>query len=217
MFSLKESKLSLFFENGIPENFISDKRKSNNIKPIKLLFVGRLVPYKGADMLISALKKLDNKILNRVSLTIVGDGPEQQNLINQTAEFNLSDRISFAGWVEHSEILKFYKNSDIFCFPSIREFGGAVVLEAMACGLPCIVVNNGGIGEYVTADVGFKIEPLGYSHIIDELAKRIGDLVEDLALREKMSNLAIQRAQEFEWSRKARNVVSLYRDLIARY
>jgi glycosyltransferase involved in cell wall biosynthesis len=87
----------------------------------------------------------------------------------------------------------------------------------MACGLPCIVVNNGGIGEYVTADVGFKIEPLGYSHIIDELAKRIGDLVEDLALREKMSNLAIQRAQEFEWSRKARNVVSLYRDLIARY
>ena len=62
-----------------------------------------------------------------------------------------------------------FSKSDIFCFPSIREFGGAVVLEAMACGLPCIVVNNGGIGEYVTDETGFKIEPISRDYIIKEL------------------------------------------------
>ena len=63
--------------------------------------------------------------------------------------------------------------------PSAREFGGAVVIEAMACGLPCIVANKGGIGEYVTEETGFKIEQNSREYLTQELTKKIKILVED--------------------------------------
>ena len=69
---------------------------------------------------------------------------------NRVKKLNLGEIVSFAGWVNQQETLDYYRKADIFCFPSVREFGEAVVIEAMACGLPCIVANNGGIGEYVT-------------------------------------------------------------------
>jgi len=73
----------------------------------------------------------------------------------------------------------YYRKADIFCLPSAREFGGAVVIETMACGLPCIVANNGGIKEYVTEETGFKIEPNSREYLTQELTKKIKILVED--------------------------------------
>ena len=52
--------------------------------------------------------------------------------------------------VNQQETVDYYRKADIFCLPSAPEFGGAVVIETRACGLPCIVAENGGIGEYVT-------------------------------------------------------------------
>ena len=73
------------------------------------------------------------------------------------------------GWVEQTETAAYYQQADVFCFPSVREFGGAVVLEAMACGLPCIVVNYGGIGEYVTTETGFKLDPVSRSQLVADM------------------------------------------------
>lgn len=57
----------------------------------------------------------------------------------------LNNVIKFIGKIPQKETLNYYRQADVFCFPSIRESGGTVVLEAMACGLPCIIANNGGI------------------------------------------------------------------------
>ncbi len=122
--------------------------------------MGRLVPYKCADIVIESIGKLDPTMQSKIRLTIVGDGSKRNNLENRVKELNLAEIVSFTGWVNQSETLGYYRKADIFCFPSIREFGGAVVIEAMACGLPCIVTNNGGIGEYVNEETGFKIEPI---------------------------------------------------------
>lgn len=214
MFIIQDNKISLFYENGIPSDFFKETKQSKIGNQINLLFVGRLVPYKCADIVIEAISKLDSNLQNKIKLTIVGDGPERKNLEQRVQEVHLDNRVKFAGWVNQKDTLEYYRKADIFCFPSIREFGGAVVLEAMACGLPCIVVNNGGIGEYVTEKTGFKIEPFSREHITQELTNKIKSLVEDEKLRESMTANSIQRAKEFEWGHKAEKIVEIYETML---
>lgn len=212
LFDVPDDRISLAYENGITNDFLKSQEAQTETDSdvVKLLFVGRLVPYKGADMLIEAIAQLDSAIQEKIELSIVGDGSEKSALEEQVNALNLSDRIHFTGWVQQQETLNYYRTSDIFCFPSIREFGGAVVIEAMASGLPCIVVNNGGIGEYVTAETGFKIEPASRSNVVEGLKKHITTLVENPALRQQMSGHAIDRAKDFTWETKAKEIIQLY-------
>ena len=114
------------------------------------------------------------------------------------------------GLINQKETLDYYRKADIFCFPSIREFGGAVVIEAMACGLPCIVANNGGIGEYVNEETGFKIEGISREYLTQQLTSKIKMLVEDDKLGESMSVKALETAKEFEWENKTIKIVEIY-------
>ena len=213
-FSLDDEKISLFYENGISKNFFTHLKEEKEDNVVNLLFVGRLVPYKGADMLIEAISKLSENVQGKVRLFIVGDGSEKTNLERKVNEMKLNNIVSFTGWVKQQETLEYYKKSDIFCFPSVREFGGAVVLEAMACGLPCIVVNNGGIGEYVTENTGFKIEPNSREYVIEELTNKINNLVLDNNLRLQMSANSVERVKEFEWGYKGKKIVEMYDEMI---
>ena len=213
-FRIPDKKIELFYENGIADNFFDDLKATKTNDKIKLLFVGRLVPYKGADVVVDAISKLSEHIKDKIKLTIVGDGPERDNLNQQVQELGISKLVSFAGWVNQKETVHFYKEADIFCFPSIREFGGAVVLEAMACGLPCIIADNGGIAEYVTTETGFKIVPTSREYLTQELTNKIEILVENGKLRQTMSAKAIERAREFTWKKKAKEIVRFYEQLI---
>ncbi|MBN1472914.1 MAG: glycosyltransferase family 4 protein [Syntrophaceae bacterium] len=217
LFSLESSRLRIFFENGILKEFISPgsfRKTSPENEPIRLLFVGRLVPYKGADMILSALHHLNSRKGRKATLTIVGDGQEKANLKNQAAVLHLNDVVHFTGWVDQKATLEYYRQSDIFCFPSIREFGGAVVLEALATGLPCIITNYGGISEYVTDETGFKIDPKSREHIVAKLAEIIQMLADNPAIRRKLSENAVSHAECFEWGNKAKQMVSLYQSLV---
>jgi len=214
MFAIPNDKTELFYENGISKDFLSRAKNASDGSKVKLLFVGRLVPYKCADVVIEAISHLDKEVQDKISLSIVGDGSERDNLEKQVHELNLGHIVNFVGWINQQQTLEYYSQSDIFCFPSIREFGGAVVLEAMACGLPCIVANNGGIAEYVTQETGFKIDPISREYLVQELTDKIKLLVKDEPLRKTMSIKAVERVQEFEWERKAQRIVGIYQELI---
>ena len=214
MFAIPNDKTELFYENGISKDFLSRAKNASDGSKVKLLFVGRLVPYKCADVVIEAISHLDKEVQDKISLSIVGDGSERANLEKQVQALNLGHIINFVGWINQQQTLEYYSQSDIFCFPSIREFGGAVVLEAMACGLPCIVANNGGIAEYVTEETGFKIDPISREYLVQELTDKIKLLVKDEPLRKTMSLKAVERVQEFEWERKAQRIVAIYQELI---
>lgn len=215
MFKIPDNRISLFYENGVSSNFLNIHKTVDRSRSIvELLFVGRLVPYKCADVVIEAIGQLDEELQNKIQLTIVGDGSEKSNLEAQVQRLNLENIVTLTGWVKQEETLDYYKNSDVFCFPSIREFGGAVVLEAMACGLPCIVANNGGIGEYVTEATGFKIEPISREYLTKELTQKIKILVEDETLRKNMSKSAIERVREFTWDNKAKKIVEIYEEMV---
>lgn len=219
MFNLPKEKLSLFYENGILSSLVESaqpKSPKTEDQPINLLFAGRLVPYKCADLVIDAIAQLEASVRQRVKLTIVGDGSERENLERQVRSLDLNTQVHFAGWVNQEDIFSYYHEADIFCFPSVREFGGAVVLEAMACGLPCIVVNHGGIGEYVTEGTGFKIDPISRAFVLQALTDKIRLLVENDKLRGDMSVNAIARIREFTWEQKAKQIVQLYREVLTK-
>jgi glycosyltransferase involved in cell wall biosynthesis len=214
MFAVQGDRIRLFYENGISKEFFVETKRVNDSTKVNLLFVGRLVPYKGADIVIEAASKLEQAVKDKISLTIVGDGSEKTHLETLVQKLGMSEIVHFTGMVPQQETVEYYKKSDIFCFPSIREFGGAVVLEAMACGLPCIVANNGGIGEYVTEETGFKIEPTSREYLTQELANKMKLLIEDAALRQTMSARSIDRAREFEWEWKAKKIVEIYEEML---
>jgi glycosyltransferase involved in cell wall biosynthesis len=216
LFAIPAEKIELFPENGISNDFFIEPKQVKTAGPFQLLFVGRLVPYKGCDIVIDALAGLQTEGRQLVRLTVVGDGPERQNLESQVARQGLSDTVAFTGWVDQKDTKKFYATADIFCFPSIREFGGAVVLEAMACGLPAIVADHGGIAEYVSADCGFKIPPHSREFLVQEMSLCIDRLCHDHQLNQSMSQNARRRAQSFAWDQKAHHLSKIYENLITR-
>ncbi len=212
LFDIEPGRISMFYENGLTGSFFNPKTRTDT-KICNLLFAGRLVKLKGPDMVIDAVAALRPDIKRHVHLTLVGEGVERQNLEAKVQELGLDDQITFTGWVTHNETLEHYKKSHIFCSPSIREFGGAVALEAMANGLPCIVTDFGGIGEYVTPDCGVKIPITSREDIINKMTKAIEELATNREKRNKFSVNAVQRAREFEWASKAQNLLKIYQEL----
>ena len=214
LFDIRDDRVELFHENGVVASLFGERSQRNSDTPLRLLFVGRLVPYKCADVVVDALSRVAPAL--HVTLSIVGDGPERRRLEDQIRRLGLTSRVSFAGWITQDQIVEFYRRADIFCFPSIREFGGAVVLEAMAAGLPCIVSDHGGIAEYVTEESGFRIFPVSREDLCRQMALHIETLARSEELRRRMSSAAIERALGFEWNRKAQQIVEMYANLKGR-
>ncbi len=203
----------------IPENGIDPSRFTHTAEdfsgPLKACFVGRLVPYKGLDMLISAAQGLLNN--NEMTLDVVGDGPARAALEAQAQRLGVADKITFHGWVEHKEICRILAACNLLSFPSIREFGGGVVLEAMAVGLPALVVDYAGPGELVNDRVGFKV-PLGTrDQIITSLAEKLKELAGDPAALQPLGENAKAYVQShFVWSQKAAQVLEIYQWVLAK-
>jgi glycosyltransferase involved in cell wall biosynthesis len=119
--------------------------------------------------------------------------------------------VLLARCVEHARVQSFLADADLVTFPSIREFGGAVALEAMAVGLVPVVMNYGGLGELVTEKTGFLL-PMGTrEQIIERLRSLLTHLCDHPQEIDAKSPAALRRAHEqFTWPAKARQVVQVY-------
>ena len=124
----------------------------------------------------------------------------------------IAEGVTFAGWVPHGQLQDRLIESDVFAFPSIREFGGAVALEAMAVGVVPIVFDYGGPGELVTEKTGYLI-PMGpRAQIIGRYRQLLTELAQHPEQIDARSPHAIRRAHEqFTWDAKARQVLEVYR------
>lgn len=198
----------------VPENGVDASRFNRYVdRPVsstlRLAFVGRLVPYKGADMLLEAAAPLARA--GRVEIDVVGDGPERAKLQSFVAREGISAQVTLAGWVKHAELQERLTRSDLFVFPSIREFGGAVVLEAMALGLVPIVVAYGGPGELVSPESGFRLPIGSRASIVGELRNTLVHLANDPTSIRGTGARARRRALSlFTWKAKAGQVCEVY-------
>ena len=201
----------------IPENGIDPARFNQTARPkgdvLKASFVGRLVPYKGADMLIAASADLLRS--GRMTLDIIGDGPMLGHLTAQAKSLNCETGLTFHKWIPHVEVQSILSQSHILSFPSIREFGGGVVLEAMALGVVPVIVDYAGPGELVTTETGFKVPCGDRDEIIAAFGRTLADLSDRLsgnpAALDPMAQAAKARVDDyFLWSRKADQIREVY-------
>jgi len=201
-------------ENAIDPARFQRRRTRTATRPIRAIFIGRLVPYKGADMLLEAASDLIKT--GAMTIDIVGDGPQLPQLRERVKALQLPENgVTFSGWVEHGKIQDRLVDADLLTFPSIREFGGGVALEAMAVGVVPVVTDYGGLGELVTDQTGFLI-PIGTrDEIIGRLRETLTRLADDPAAIDAKSDAAWRRAHEqFTWDAKAQQVLQIYEYLL---
>lgn len=204
----------------IPENAIDPTRFDIQAEgevslPVKVAFVGRLVPYKGADMLIEAAAPLVRQ--GKVAVDIIGDGAEMPALRALVEREQVANGVTFAGWQKHQVLKHRLVQSHVFGFPSVREFGGAVVLEAMALGLVPIVMDYGGPGELVSPATGFAL-PMGpREQIVASMREVLEKLAADPGKIRPMGQRARARVfKSFTWDAKASQTLEVYRWVVGK-
>ena len=138
--------------NATKRDVVGLQKLTGNTKP-NLLFASRLVWEKNLKTLVNIYKEI-KKEGNAYNLLIVGDGNAAEELKKQ-----MPDAI-FLGKKPQDELAMIYASSEVFVFPSVSETYGNVVVEAMSCGLPCVVANGGGSKSFVTNGVnGYAVSP----------------------------------------------------------
>jgi glycosyltransferase involved in cell wall biosynthesis len=172
----------LFFvpgENGLEPSVLQrgEGVRSSKGRKLQFMFVGRLIPLKACDLALRGSAHL----LRRAAahFTVVGDGPERKNLQDLAISLGIEKAVTFTGWVERAEALEHLGRADIFIFPSLREFGGAVVFEALALGAVPVVADFGGPGDIVTPEVGYKIGLTNEEDFVQKLAAVLDRLALD--------------------------------------
>jgi phosphatidylinositol alpha-1,6-mannosyltransferase len=130
----------------------ADVRTAHNVGGrFLVLFLGRLVKRKGADVLVRAIAALRGAVL-----IIGGEGPERAGLVRLAKELGISDRVMLPGLLPEQRLPQYYAAADVFCMPCSDRLGGldtegfgVVYLEAQASGIPCVAGRCGGSAEAV--------------------------------------------------------------------
>jgi glycosyltransferase involved in cell wall biosynthesis len=201
-------------ENGIDSSRFTQRCTTTEAKPLKLCFVGRLVPYKCPDIVLMAAEP--HLRSGSVTLDIVGDGPMMAELKDWVSTRGLDAKVTFHGWLEHRQVQTVLAQSNLLTFPSIREFGGGVVLEAMAVGLVPIVVDYAGPGELVEEAWGYKLPLTDRANITRDLDDLLATLIANPTGIAQKSEKCIQRVNAAHtWSAKAAKVLQHYDALLA--
>ncbi|MCD6099994.1 MAG: glycosyltransferase [Candidatus Marinimicrobia bacterium] len=177
----------------------------NNI----ILFVGRLVYYKGVEYLIRAMKKIP------ATLLIIGTGPMENDLKLLVKSVQLEDRVIFLGKVSQEDLIAYYHGCTIFCLPSIArsEAFGVVQLEAMACGKPVVSTNLQSGVPFVNRHnkTGLIVPPKDP----EALANAINLLLGDETLRKEYGKYGKKRVRvKFNMKKIANELMKVYCDVM---
>ncbi len=188
-----------------------------------LLFVGRMEPLKGLNVLIEAIGIMrDTEVLkeNPFCLAIIGGDPddcteepniELSRIKELTKHYGLQDLVTFLGNRSQDSLPYYYSAAEAVVVPSQYESFGMVALEAMACGVPVVASQIGGLAYLVQDGV------TGYTVPVDEpieLAKRITMLLQDPSLRDQMGMQAVKLAQDYSWDKIAAKLQPVYESLL---
>jgi glycosyltransferase involved in cell wall biosynthesis len=208
-FSKYRDKLFFLPENGVSRSlFSASLRRSDPAAKLEMIFVGALIPCKACDLGLRAASTLLQK--GQAHFTIVGDGPERGRLEQLARELEIEKAVSFCGFLTHPETMERMQSADVLVFPSVREFGGAVVFEALAAGAVPIVADFGGPGDIVYPEVGYKLSLTSESDVVAQMERILAELASDRNLLERLRHQGVKYAQEqLSWEAKARTVTRI--------
>lgn len=199
-------------KSSVIEDFVdtADIIKHNKINEqgagaIIIFCTGRMIKEKGFDLVIKAFSKLENKENCRVIMS--GSGPDEARLHKLVKDLGLEQYFEFPGWVDKDKLSNFFRNAHIFIFPKWWiEYGSALLTEAMAFGMPCIIPSGGAL-EWLTKNSALVFKP----DDADDLSDKMQKLIENKELRVNLSKKALSRARELDYrilSRELERIMS---------
>lgn len=175
----------------------------------RLVFVGRLIALKAVDITLEALT-LARAAGVDARLDILGDGPELHRLETRSHDLGLGDAVRFHGFLPQARCAEIMLRSDALILNSVRECGGAVVLEAMSLGLPVIAADWGGPADYIDQSCGLLISPTPRSSFADRLSRAMLQLARDPEMRRRMGEAGAQKVRaEFDWETKVDQMLQI--------
>jgi len=185
-------------------------RKKWNISGPIILYVGRLDYNKGIEYLIKSFSKVVKYIPN-AKLVLIGDGPQKNYINKMIDDLNLKKSIKQIIWVNDVDLPKIYASSDVVVLPSLMEGFGIVLLEAMACGIPCIATKAGGVEDVIdNGKTGFIVPPAD----VDVLYHAIYDLLTDEDLMQRFGVNSRKRVEEnFTLQKISNQTLSIYKKM----
>ncbi|TSC55677.1 MAG: hypothetical protein Greene071421_85 [Parcubacteria group bacterium Greene0714_21] len=178
---------------------------------VNILFVGRIEERKGLLHLLKAYEILQ-KTHENLRLLVVGEGPLENQARAYVKEKNLKE-VHFFGRKTEEELKRYYVTADLYCSPALYgESFGIVLLEAMASGTPVTGFANKGYFQLLQGKKGERfLAPPGN---VEELAKRIDELVRNESLRKEMGQWGVQEAQNYSWDKVAQRVLDFYSEVL---
>jgi glycosyltransferase involved in cell wall biosynthesis len=214
-------KTHLFPLNGVAKAAFDDSvQAATSNGKFRVLTAGRLVRLKAFDLAIRAFKILlegsaANGMTGGAELQIIGKGPELARLRGLASALGLDGQVRFESWLPQEELWSRMRTCDVFIFPSLRDGGGLVVVEAMAAGKPVICVDLGGPGMHVTEQCGIKVQPGSPRQVVTDLSTALERLWRNEEERLRMGRAARERAEQvYAWDRLAHGLLAVYRDVL---
>jgi glycosyltransferase involved in cell wall biosynthesis len=215
-FAAHREKLFFLPENGVSGSLCSGTvRGFERDSKLELIFVGGLVPRKACDLALRAATPLLRS--DSARFTVIGDGPERNRLEQLARSLGIEKAVSFCGWLSHAEVLRRLRSADVLVFPSIRDFGGGVVFEALAVGVVPVVVDFGGAGDIVYPDVGYKVPLTNESDVVSQIEKILAGLAQDRDLLNRLRQQGMSYARErLTWDAKAQSTTQVLNWVVRR-
>lgn len=214
---LQREKCRPMIENGVDLRRFSSSpwpEAPSTRHPLRVLFVGRLIPLKALNLLLQAVARLANSG-RLLELDVVGDGPMRAEWEALAGTLGISNIVRFLGNQPIDSIPIYMEACHVFCLPSVRESGGAVLLEAMAVGRPVIAINHGGPGEIVDDEVGRLIAAHSPIQVEADLQSCIDDVITNPQAWQRRAESGPERVKRlYSWEAKVRSVSQHYDEII---
>ncbi len=178
-----------------------------------VMFAGKLTHFKGVDVLLNAAAQYEQAIQEEcgsIPLTLLaGDGEDRAALLKQAETLGLTS-VFFLGNVNQQELCKLYNIADLSVVPSRREPFGLVAIEAMACGIPVIASNEGGLPDFVNDKVGALVEPENPTKLAEAVRQTLARVSEDTS-RDWRHSIASYAREHYAQDKIISELEDLYR------
>jgi len=210
-----QGKIIELVENGVDFSvWRSDSSLSKAAsRQVHFIFLGRLIDWKAVGLLPEAFAAVVAQ--TDAVLEIIGDGDLRGELEAQTARLGIDSSVVFSGWLSQDQYALKLQQADALVLPSLREGGGAVVMEARVVGLPVIATNWGGPGDYLNSSCGILVEPASKQGFVKGLTDAMLKLAQSPELRQSLGCAGRERVREhFDWERKVDRILEIYQQTI---
>jgi glycosyltransferase involved in cell wall biosynthesis len=208
-------KARLFPVNGLTPGDLGTslpRKDSNGV--FLVVSAGKSIHWKGFSLAVKAFSFFATR-RPEARLSILGDGPELPRLESLVAQLKLDNKVFFEKWLPRDEVLCRMRSSDVFLYGSLRDGGGAVVVEAMAAGKPVICLDLAGPAMHVTDACGIKVPANSPEQAVSDMARALDRLYTDKELRHRMGMAGRERAEKlYHWDRLGERLLEIYTDVL---